>query len=126
MSRIQIQIKMATEQIKKVLNDYIIGMTQRETERIEKIFIPAAQMFLIKDGQLVQIPIFNGLVDYIKTTPKDENAKGKILLADITGNAASGKVEVVSAGSVFTDFFTLLKIGNEWKIVNKIYTVTKA
>lgn len=119
---------MATEleQIETVLNDYIIGMTQREAEKIERIFIPAAQMFLIKDGQLVQIPIFNGLVDYVKSTPKDENATGKILSADIAANAASGKVEVVSQGLVFTDFFALLKIGDEWKIANKIYTVTKA
>lgn len=40
-----------------------------------------------------------------------------------TGNAAVAKVILDYPKARFTDYFTLLKIGGEWKIVNKSFHV---
>jgi hypothetical protein len=112
------------EKINLVLQDYLNGMVNKDTSIIEKIFIPTAQMFLVKEGQLVQIPIFPGLIQFIQQTPKDDEASAKIVSTDITGNAATGKVEVISKGLVYTDYFDLLLISDSWKIVNKTFSVT--
>ena len=40
----------------------------------------------------------------------------------MTGNAASGKIELDYPNAKLTDYMSLLKIGGEWKIVNKIFT----
>lgn len=113
-----------TEKINLVLQDYLHGMVNKDTSIIEKIFIPTAQMFLVKEGQLVQIPIFPGLIQFIQQTPKDDEASAKIVSTDITGSAAIGKVEVISKGLVYTDYFDLLLINDSWKIVNKTFSVT--
>jgi hypothetical protein len=31
------------------------------------------------------------------------------------------KATLVHGGTVFTDYFVLLKVGEEWKIANKVY-----
>ena len=52
-----------------------------------------------------------------------ESEKGRwIESIDISGNTAVAKVILDNPRARVYDFFTLLKIGNEWKIVNKAYT----
>jgi hypothetical protein len=51
---------------------------------------------------------------------KDMTIKTKIKSIDITGNAASAKITIDTENRFFTDYFNLLKINNEWKIVDKI------
>lgn len=40
----------------------------------------------------------------------------------MSGNIASVKVLEVYPKSVYIDYLNMLRIGNEWRIVNKIYT----
>lgn len=116
---------LAITQIKAVLNDYLIGMTKKDINRIKKIFVPESQMFFIRDEKLIQIPIFPGLLQFIDSSPEDPNCETKILVVDVTINAAFGKVEVRSNGLIYTDFFTLLFIDGNWKIVNKTFCIAK-
>ena len=109
--------------VKEVLQNYLKAMVTKDTELIGKIFNPAAQMFLVRDAQLLQLPIFPGLIQYIQTTPKDPEAKGRVLSLDIAGTAATGKVEVISKGLVYTDYFNLIKTGGAWMIVNKTFSI---
>jgi hypothetical protein len=39
-----------------------------------------------------------------------------------TGNAAVGKIELDYPNATLTDYTSMLKIGGEWTIVNKIFT----
>lgn len=109
--------------VKEVLQNYLKAMVTKDTELIGKIFNPAAQMFLVRDAQLLQLPIFPGLIQYIQTTPKDPEAKGRVVSLDIAGTAATGKVEVISKGLVYTDYFNLIKTGGAWMIVNKTFSI---
>jgi hypothetical protein len=109
--------------VKEVLLNYLKAMVTKDTELIGKIFNPAAQMFLVRDAQLLQLPIFPGLIQYIQTTPKDPEAKGRVVSLDIAGTAATGKVEVISKGLVYTDYFNLIKTGGAWMIVNKTFSI---
>jgi hypothetical protein len=40
-------------------------------------------------------------------------------MVDVTGDAAVAKAELDLPESRTTDYFSLLKVGNEWKIVHK-------
>jgi hypothetical protein len=46
----------------------------------------------------------------------------QILSIDITDSAAAAKVQIASSKRVFTDYFTLLKLDQGWKIVSKTST----
>lgn len=56
--------------------------------------------------------------------PAADEAKRRrrIAMVDVTGNAAVAKVELDYPETFLTDYFTLLKVNGEWKIMNKIFT----
>ena len=63
-------------------------------------------------------------VQEVKDDPDNAFNKGskkKILSIDITGTAASAKAELAFSDVVFTDYYNLLKIGDEWLIMNTTY-----
>jgi hypothetical protein len=55
--------------------------------------------------------------------PADDEARRRrrIVSIDRTGTAAIAKVELDYPTVRFIDYMSLLKVGNEWKIVNKIF-----
>lgn len=42
-------------------------------------------------------------------------------MTDVTGDTAVAKVELDYPSALMTDYFTLHKIGNAWKIVHKSF-----
>ena len=48
--------------------------------------------------------------------------KRQVVMVDVTGDAAVAKVELDFPDTKITDYFALLKAGNEWKIVHKWFT----
>ena len=55
-----------------------------------------------------------------KPAPDEASRTRTIDRVDISGDAAMVKATLVA--TTFTDYFVLLKINNEWKIANKVYT----
>ena len=55
--------------------------------------------------------------------PAEDEAQRKrsIEMIDITGNAAVAKIKLDYPKTTLTDYFSLLKVEGEWKVVNKIF-----
>jgi hypothetical protein len=45
----------------------------------------------------------------------------RVVMVDVAGDAAIAKVELDYPAARFVDYFQLLKVGGEWKLVNKIF-----
>lgn len=79
----------------------------------------------LRDGQLTRLPI----ADWIASTDKRKAAglkppltTCKFLQVDITGDAAMVKLELHREGQrIFTDYLSLYRFPDGWKIVGKIY-----
>jgi hypothetical protein len=48
-------------------------------------------------------------------------SKRRIEHVEITGNAGVGKIVLDYPTVTYTDYMSLLKVGDEWKIVNKVF-----
>lgn len=116
--------------IKKVINDsYVIGIhNDGLIEEIEKGFHPTFVLLgLGKDSTSVtQLPIATWIenIKQSKTAGKKPatETKCKYLFVDVTGNSAVAKIELHRAGKrIFTDYLSLYKFKDGWKIVSKIY-----
>ena len=116
--------------IKKVINDsYVIGIhNDGLIEEIEKGFHPTFVLLgLGKDSTSVtQLPITTwvGNIKQSKAAGKKPatETKCKYLFVDVTGNSAVAKIELHRAGKrIFTDYLSLYKFKDGWKIVSKIY-----
>ena len=55
--------------------------------------------------------------------PADDEAQRqrRIVSVDVVDDAASAKIELDYPKVKFTDYFTLLKVDGEWKIMSKVY-----
>jgi hypothetical protein len=51
-------------------------------------------------------------------------ARKRIAFIDVTGNAASAKVEWIFGDLMYTDYYTMLKIDGRWYIMNQVYQET--
>lgn len=119
------------EAIKEVINKaYIEGIHNKgEIKAIERGFHPGFNLLIKQDNVLEKLPIYNW-VYYSKVrkekdpTPLTEEQKTvcKFINIDVTGDAAVAKIELHRQDKlIFTDYLSLYKFNEGWKIVGKIY-----
>ena len=108
--------------VRETVQHYLHGLKFNDVDGLKKAFWPEAKLFFIKRdntlGQLTQEQWYKG---FAASAGKEEKGDLKITDVDITGNAASVKVVEVYETSKYTDYLSLLKFPDGWKIVNKIY-----
>lgn len=109
--------------LEKTLLNYLEGGTDGDTTRLVAAFHPSASMKFVdnKTGEFRDVPIATYLDNARKSAGKKSDRKTKILSYDIDGTAAQAKVEIDFGTGMFHDYFNLLKINGEWKIVSKIF-----
>ena len=108
--------------VRDTVNHYLHGLKFNDVESLKQAFYPEAKLFFVKRdntlGQLTQEQWYKG---FAASAGQEEKGDLKITDVDITGNAASVKVVETYDKSRYTDYLSLLKFGDGWRIVNKIY-----
>ena len=104
------------------LDNYIQGHATGNGDFMRKAFHTDAKVMAFRDGKLTNLTAeefasrFNG-----KPAPDEAQRKRTIESVEITGNAGVGKIVLDYPTVKFTDYMSLLKVGDEWKIVNKVF-----
>ena len=112
--------------VRRTVQFYLDGLKANDIPTTKKAFHPAARLYWVQHDTLAsydQTQWFKA--DYPATTPvpsPDANVPMRIVLVDITGDAAVAKVEEDYPGARYTDYLSLLKIHGEWQVMGKIYT----
>ena len=108
--------------VRQAVEAYLHGLKFNDVASLKKAFYPEAKLFFVKkDGTLGQLSQEQWYKGFEASAGKEEKGDLKIVSVDITGNAASVKVREEYPNSIYTDYVSLLKLGGEWKIVNKVY-----
>jgi hypothetical protein len=111
--------------IKKTIQYYINGAISGKGEDMKPAFHSEASIFGYIGDDLFSGPIKN-LFDWIDENPAADELKANIVNIDIEGTVATVRLESDNwSGHKFTDLFTLLKLENEWKIMNKVFHLHK-
>ena len=109
------------ENIAMPIGQYIQGAIEGKSTVMRQSFHASAQIHGYLNGDLLADPI-QTLYDYVEQHPPAVNLRYVIRSIDWEGNAASASVEIKNWHEhTYTDFFTLLKIDNQWKITGKIF-----
>lgn len=117
------------EAIKETIQKaYVDGIQNRGSiEDIEAGFDPGFNLLGIdKNGELSKLPI-SRWIEMVKKAKANGQAPKPMITAkypmiDITGNAAVAKVELYKGNKmIFTDYLSLYKFEDGWRIVSKIY-----
>ncbi|CAM2010417.1 nuclear transport factor 2 family protein [Acanthopleuribacter pedis] len=111
-------------QVARCIDNYMTGTATGNRDQIRKAFLPNAGLQFIRDGKPTRFPV----EDYVAFFKEGvaTGRTGRLVSADITGTAAMVKVEIHTKKRRFTDYLVLLKVGDDWKIAEKIaFSVSK-
>jgi len=104
------------------LENYIQGHATGNGDFMRKAFHTEAKIMAFRDGKMMNLTAeefasrFNG-----KPAADEAQRKRRIESVEITGNAGFGKIVLEYPTVTYTDYMSLLKVDNEWKIVNKVF-----
>jgi hypothetical protein len=118
---------MFTEQeaVSKAVNDYIHGYLEQDAPRLRRAFHADSKLMAVEDGA-VDAAATAAWFDRIEKKRGEGGgplaARHQLLGIDLTDSAAVAKVRLDFGSHVFTDYLSLLKTSDGWRIVNKVYT----
>jgi hypothetical protein len=112
--------------VERTLRCFFDGLDKLDADMIKKALHPLQRSFSVTPNGLCGMPVltWDKFVQDVRNDPDNALNKGskkKILSIDITGNAASAKAELAFSDAVYTDYYNLLKFGDEWLIMNTTY-----
>lgn len=107
--------------IKKALDLYVKAAVDGDSNVARPAFAEGATISHAEGDSLICLPI-QELFDYYDQTGK-QPASYEVSECSVDGNVAMVRIDSKFGEAQFTDMFTLVKEGAEWKIVNKIFTV---
>jgi hypothetical protein len=115
----------AHAEIETVVKEYFHGYLRAEADQVGRAFHEDARLLSAEDGKLDRTDVLDWLKSIRTRREKGDlrEAVTEIAGADMTGDAAVVKAVLRFPKFQFTDYLSLLKLGGEWRIVNKIYTV---
>lgn len=108
--------------IRTTIEHYFRAHATGNGQHLLQAFRPELHMMFVRDGAL-QMKTRDEFIAGFSGKPADDEAQRKrtIEMIDVTGNAAIAKIKLDYPRATLTDYFTLLKIDGEWKVVNKIF-----
>ncbi|HYD34301.1 MAG TPA: nuclear transport factor 2 family protein [Methylophilaceae bacterium] len=109
------------EKIVATIQHYIDGAVAGKGELMKPAFHEGATIYGYVGDSLFSGPIQN-LYDWNDINGPASDLQGRIVAIDIVGTVASVRLESANwTGYRFTDFFNLLKVDDQWKIMNKVF-----
>lgn len=107
--------------IKQTLDAYVEAAIKGDSKIAKPSFAETATISYSENDSLVSNPIQALFEYYDQTGP--HHAEYTITSARVAGSVAVVSIDSKFSDVAFDDMFTLVKDGNDWKIVSKVYHV---
>ena len=109
--------------VRKAIEDhYFKAHATGDGAALKDTFIAEGKMMWVAEGQLRTRPSTEYVAGFPGKPAADESQrKRRVLMVDVTGDTAIAKVELDYPDARLIDYFSLLKIGGDWKIVHKTF-----
>ena len=109
------------DEITKAIQPYLEGARTGKGAAMKPTFHDAATICGYVGSDLFAGPI-QGLYDWNDTNGPATGVQSRFTSIDVVGTAASVRLDIDNwTGHRFTDFFNLVKIDGEWKVVSKVF-----
>lgn len=110
------------EAVRIPLDAYLKGHATGDPEQFKRAFHTEGNLIFMRDGKYTT----RSFAEYIagasgKPAPDEDKRKRWIESVHVVGNAAMAVIILDYPTVKFTDYMSLLKIGGEWKIINKSF-----
>ena len=112
----------ATDQseISETINYYSEGMRNANIESLKQAFHEQAILCGYLGDELITAPI-EGLYDWVKSNPAPDPYTCSVVDIEITNRVATATTRERDPHGNWIDYFHLLKVGDRWWIVSKLW-----
>lgn len=100
---------------------YLKGHATGQAAPFQEAFHEEMKMFFNRDGVLTR----KTAAEYIagvsgRPAPDEAKRKRRLVSLDVTGDVGIAKVELDYPSAFMTDYLTVIKTGDTWKIISKV------
>lgn len=107
--------------IAATVQTYIAGGRSGKSSHMKPAFHADATIHGYIGPDLFAGPIAR-LFDWVDSNPPATEVQARLASVDVAGTIATVRLEIDNwSGHRFTDMFTLLKLGGQWKIISKVF-----
>ncbi|WNL46463.1 nuclear transport factor 2 family protein [Dyella sp. BiH032] len=111
----------AQEGMKQAIQHYFRGQATGDASHMRQAFLPSAHIESVRDGKFTSLSLDEFCALFKGKVAADEASRVRSIdFVDASGNAGTARVTLNYGALVITDYFLLLKVGDEWRIANKI------
>ena len=111
--------------VRAALQHYLNGHATGSQDEMRQAFHPDARMTFVRDGKVVITPIAEYIARFTgQAAPDEPQRKRRITHVEVTGNAATGRIELDYPTAFIVDYMTLLKDDGRWVIIAKSFQST--
>lgn len=111
--------------VARVLTVYFDGLYNSDTSALSRVFHPRAHYVCATDGvlQYMAMAEYFPIVDARRSPASRSEARNdRIISIEFAGPVtAFAKVECSIGAKFFTDFLTLIRVDDEWRIISKVF-----
>ena len=108
--------------VRAVIQQYFRGHATGDPNEMRKAFLPTAHVEGNRNGVFTSWTAETYASNFSGKPAADEAMRKRTIdRVEISGTAAMASATLVHGATTFTDYFVLLKVGNEWRIANKVY-----
>ncbi len=110
--------------IESQIHAYFQGLHEGNIDLIQKVFLPSAEIFGYYEGDKVTLKLHEYLNILKRMSPPvmlDEEYDMRIDGIDQIGRIASVRARYLFQALRYTEYLALMKIDEEWRIVNKTF-----
>ena len=111
--------------IREAINRYAEGMETSNVEILKEAFHQQAILCGYLDDEMIAAPI-EGLYDWVSSNSAPEVFNLSILAIEVAGRVAAATARETDSHSEVIDYFHLLKGGDRWLIVSKLWDAKPA
>lgn len=105
------------------LDLYLQGQAEGDGTYMRQAFHPDARISWTDDGAVAQRTSEEFAALFTRGPAPDEaDRHRRIASIDVTGDVAVARLELDYPRTFITDYMTLIRVGDDWKIIHKAYT----
>ena len=106
--------------IREAIDHYALGMKTANADSLRDAFHQLAILCGYIGDEMIAAPI-QGLYDWVESNSVPEAYTCSVLAIEVTGRVAAAKVRETDLHGDVIDYFHLLKVGDRWWIVSKVW-----
>jgi hypothetical protein len=109
--------------VRRALEHYFQGHATGDGAHFRAAFHPEGRVVSVRDGKLATMTVeeYVGRAATGRPAADEARRRRRIETIDITNNTAVAKLVLDYPEVRFTDYMTLLKVGDEWRIISKAF-----